>query len=90
MLELIEEYIPKIQSGEFFKDNISDLMTSQGLQSLFITAVITGFIFMLSKVFNGDSNGIASVVWYIITGFLCTGLAELLFQILTGIPLKIL
>lgn len=89
MIELLKEYIPKIKSGEFFRNNLDALMTSEGLNQVFLTAIVTGLIFMLSKVFGGDGKGLIGAIWYWFTGFICTGIAHVLFQILTGIPLKI-
>ena len=88
MIELLKEYIPKIKSGEFFRENFDALMTQEGMEQLFFTSIITGLIFMFSKIFNGDSKGLVSIIWYFITGFICTGVAHALFQILSGLPLK--
>jgi len=89
MIELLKEYIPRIKSGEFFRENLDALITPEGLKQLFLTAIITGFIFMVCKVFNGDGNGLFKNLWYWFTGFICTGLAHFIFQVLTGLPLKI-
>lgn len=89
MIELLKEYIPKIKSGEFFRENLDALMTPEGLKQVFITAIITGLIFMIAKVFNGDSDGLFKKIWFWFTGFICTGLAHVLFQVLTGLPLKL-
>ncbi|MGP5096137.1 hypothetical protein [Staphylococcus equorum] len=89
MIELLKEYIPKMRSGEFFRNNLDALMTPEGMKQVFLTAILTGLIFMFSKVFGGDSKGMISAIWYWFTGFICTGIAHVLFQILTGLPLKI-
>lgn len=89
MIEFLKEYIPKIKSGELFRENFDALMTPEGLKQLFLTAIITGLIFMISKVFSGDSGGLFKKIWYWFTGFICTGLAHAIFQVLTGLPLKL-
>ncbi|HCX0627749.1 TPA: hypothetical protein ACYY05_002585 [Staphylococcus aureus] len=89
--EEAQSLFESVQNGTFFKNNLNELLTYDGLYQLFITSVITGVIYMVWQKTSGQkSGGLISMVWLLLSGFICTGLAHALFQIFTGIPIKFL
>lgn len=85
----INSFINNIQTGNFFKENYNLLMTNEGLNHLFYASIITGLIYMLSQLISNKKEGFFTILWLFVSGFICTGLAHALLQILTGLPFKI-
>lgn len=86
----INSFINNIQTGNFFKENYNLLMTNEGLNHLFYASIITGLIYMLSQLISNKKEGFFTILWLFVSGFICTGLAHALLQILTGLPFKMI
>lgn len=86
----INSFINNIQTGNFFKENYNLLMTNDGLNHLFYASIITGLIYMLSQLISNKKEGFFTILWLFVSGFICTGLAHALLQILTGLPFKMI
>lgn len=86
----INSFINNIQTGNFFKENYNLLMTNEGLNHLFYASIITGLIYMISQLISNKKEGFFTILWLFISGFICTGLAHALLQILTGLPFKMI
>lgn len=80
-----------IKSGQFFIDNLNDLLSPEGLQRWIVVALLLGgTVFLLNLLFGkgGKKKGIPKKVVMFLGCCLSVGMAHALFQILTGIPLK--